>query len=390
MAVDYEYLANALANLSGLPVRVYHEKQFAGLYHHTKFKPDLAILEETNIFRNPDSVSYYMTDTFLFFGLLRFQNGGLNFVIGPVPEISVDQTTAGHILRSIGEPVSRTRELTNYLQSIPNYSLRNFLQILCTLNYFLNDEKRSVADFLKEDAILPETPVAVIQERDTPLSIHNTYELEQEILSIVEHGQLEQLQSLMTAPTGGRAGTMAVDALRQQKNLFICTDTLVTRAAIRGGLDRETAFSLSDLYIQKAELMKDPADIMALQAKMVVDFTTRVADATCGEKANPRIRQARSYILSHINEPITTEALSVELGLNRTYLCKLFQEQVGMSIHAYVNAIKMDEAKRLLFITQKPLQEIADYLGFSSQSHFQNAFKRFTGLTPNEYRKSAC
>jgi len=387
MAVDYEYLANALANLSGLPVRVYQDSAFSGLYHHTKFKPDLAILEEQQIFLNPDSVSYYMTDTFLFFGLLRFSSGGKNFVIGPVPQITVDKTTAGTILRSIGEPASRTRELMDYLQAIPHYSLRNFLQILCTLNYFLNGEKRSVADFLSDDTVLPDLPEAQPTKDTSPTAIHNTYELEQQLLSIVEHGQLDLLQNLMATPTGGRAGTMAADALRQQKNLFICTDTLVTRAAIRGGLDREVAFSLSDLYIQKVELMRHPADIMALQVNMVLDFTKRVAEATCGEKADPRIRQIRNYILAHISESITTEELAAELGLNRTYLCKLFREQVDMSIHSYVTAVKMDEAKRLLDITQKPLQEIADYLGFSSQSHIQNTFKKVTGITPVQYRK---
>jgi len=384
MSVDYEYLANALANLSGLPVRVYHGLNFSGLYHHTKFKPDLAILEEQKIFSNSDTVSYYMTETLLFFGLLRFHAVDLNFVIGPVPQIAVDKTTTGAILRSIGEPASRTRELMDYLQAIPHYSLRNFLQILCTLNYFINGEKRGVSDFLKEETSLPDMQAQ--QNPSDSTAIHNTYELEQQLLSIVEHGQLEQLQSLMSAPTGGRAGTLAADALRQQKNLFICTDTLVTRAAIRGGLDREIAFSLSDLYIQKVEMMNHPADIMALQINMVIDFTQRVADATSGEKANPRIRQARNYILAHISETITTEDLAMELGLNRTYLCKLFQEQVGMSIHSYVTAIKAEEAKRLLDLTQKPLQEIADYLGFSSQSHFQNTFKKTTGMTPAQYR----
>lgn len=67
-------------------------------------------------------------------------------------------------------------------------------------------------------------------------------------------------------------------------------------------------------------------------------------------------------------------------------LCKLYQEQVGMSIRSYVTSIKVDEAKRLLDITKKPLQEIADYLGFSSQSHFQNTFKTVIGMTPAQYR----
>lgn len=74
MEVDYEYMANALASLSGVPVRIYREGRLAGLYHHSDFTPDPAVLEEKRIFENPGNVSYHMTDTFLFYGLFRMKH----------------------------------------------------------------------------------------------------------------------------------------------------------------------------------------------------------------------------------------------------------------------------------------------------------------------------
>ena len=53
----------------------------------------------------------------------------------------------------------------------------------------------------------------------------------------------------------------------------------------------------------------------------------------------------------------------------------------------YVARIKMEEAKRLMDITPKPIAEIAEYLGVSSQSYFQKVFKNLYGRTPGEYRK---
>lgn len=167
---------------------------------------------------------------------------------------------------------------------------------------------------------------------------------------------------------------------------MICAATLVTRAAIRGGLDRATAFSLSDTYIQKAELMKDYTGLLRLNARMVEDFTQRVANVRCGMGASRLIRDARDYILTHLDKPITTEELSRAVGMNRTYLCKRFQEEAGMTVNRYVTAVKMDEAKRLLEVTKKTPAEIAEVLGYSSQSYFQSVFKKSTGRTPGEYR----
>ena len=385
MDTDYGYLAYSLASLAGLPVRLYRNGVFCKLYHHTKFKPDLAILKEPNIFRNEDSVSYYMDDNFLYYGLFRIKKDDVALLIGPVTQMPVNTQVAGRILRSMGEPVSRAKELADYFATMPAYPLRTFLQILCTVHYFINGEKIDISQLLLGEALPQLQTISSPKPAQEP-AIHNTMELEEWMLSCVEHGRTEDIGAMFRNPAMGRAGTMATDVLRQQKNLIICTATLVTRAAIRGGLDRETAFALSDLYIQKAELMADVVDLTRLNAQMVLDFTKRVEAEKCGIRHSELLRKVREYVIHHIEESITTDALAKLCGMNRTYLCKLFAEETGMTASQYVTNIKVEEAKRLMDITPKTITEIAAYLGYSSQSHFQRVFKKHTGMTPGEYR----
>ncbi|MCF0138442.1 MAG: hypothetical protein HUJ66_08785, partial [Oscillospiraceae bacterium] len=273
MAVDYDYMAATLSTLSGIPVRLYREERFQKLFHPNKFKPDLAILEEKNIFRSSETVSFYLTEQFLLFGLFRVKEEPVSFILGPVPQVTADRTRARDILRAIGEPMSRDTELLNYLRAIPGYPLRNFLQILCTFDYFINGEKKSVGDILLTgDEPMPSPPAAETDETQN----HNTYDMEQELLSNVELGRTDAIRAMMKAPSAGRAGTMAHDALRQQKNILVCTATLVSRAAIRGGMPTEDALALSDFYIQRSELLNDCVAVMRLQAGMVLDFTEKV------------------------------------------------------------------------------------------------------------------
>lgn len=387
MKTDYAYLAFSLSSLAGLPVRLYREGKFSGLFHHTKFKPDPAILEEERIFRSNSSVSYYMDENFLYYGLFRVKKADMALLIGPVAQMPVDADTAVKILRSMGEPAGRAKELTEYFSAMPSYPLRTFLQILCTVNYFINEEKTDVGQLLLGEK-LPAIP-AESRQPAAESSIHNTAELEELMLSHVEYGRSGEIEKLFRGPAMGRAGTMASDSLRQQKNLLICTATLVTRAAVRGGLNREQAFALSDLYIQKAELMSDVVDLARLNAQMVLDFTKRVEAEKSGIHNSKRVRKVRDYVLAHIGEHITTECLSKELGMNRTYLCKLFLEETGLTVGRYVTQVKMEEAKRLMDVTHKSISEIAEYLGYSSQSHFQRVFKAGCGVTPGEYRTGA-
>lgn len=386
MDIDYDYLASSLSSLAGLPVRLYRDGKFAGLYHHTKFKPDLAILEEARIFAKPGNVNYYMDENFLYYGLFRAERGAIALIVGPVTHSPVSRTMAARVLRSMGENIGRAGELVDYFSSIPAYPLRNFLQILCTVNYFLNGEKLDVSQLLLTGDELPAVQTKPLSGREEQ-EVHNTSELEEQMLSCVEHGRVDQAEELFRQPVKGRAGTLAADALRQQKNLLICTATLVTRAAIRGGLDRETAFALSDSYIQRAELLTGYVELMRLNAQMVLDFTRRVELAKCGVHGSARVRAVRDYVLDHISRPITTEELAQALGTNRTYLCRMFREETGETVQDYVTGLKMDEARRLLDVTQKTAAEIGSYLGYSSQSHFQRVFKKVMGVTPGEYRR---
>lgn len=385
--MDYNYLAESLAALAGVPVRIYRDGRFLSL-HHTRFKPDFAITEEKNIFKIAGDVGYYMDPNFLYYGLFRIRGEDIALVIGPVSPSPVSRNLARKILARMGEPVSRTQEVLDYFSVMPAYPLRNFLQILCTIQYFINGEKVSVSSFLLDEEDPPKLPAFYAPDMPAPEHfMHNTLELEERLLSNVEHGRADEIEKLFQRPAEGRAGSMADSALRQEKNLIICTATLVSRAAIKGGLDAETAFSLSDDFIQKAELLDNLEALTRLNARMVLEFARRVEDVRCGTSGSVFIRRAREYILTNLSEPITTTVLAKALGMNRTHLCECFVRETGMTVNAFVTAVKMDEAKRLLAVTKKSAVEIAEYLGYSSQSYFVKVFKKIHGVTPGEFRK---
>lgn len=385
--MDYNYLAESLAALAGVPVRIYRDGRFLSL-HHTRFKPDFAITEEENIFKIAGDVGYYMDPNFLYYGLFRIRGEDIALVIGPVSPSPVSRNLARKILARMGEPVSRTQEVLDYFSVMPAYPLRNFLQILCTIQYFINGEKVSVSSFLLDEEDPLKLPAFYAPDMPAPEHfMHNTLELEERLLSNVEHGRADEIEKLFQRPAEGRAGSMADSALRQEKNLIICTATLVSRAAIRGGLDAETAFSLSDDFIQKAELLDNLEALTGLNARMVLEFARRVEDVRCGTSGSVFIRRAREYILTNLSEPITTAVLAKALGMNRTHLCERFVRETGMTVNAFVTAVKMDEAKRLLAVTKKSAVEIAEYLGYSSQSYFVKVFKKIHGVTPGKFRK---
>ena len=68
-------------------------------------------------------------------------------------------------------------------------------------------------------------------------------------------------------------------------------------------------------------------------------------------------------------------------------MMRRFKEELGIHIGAFITRCKLEEAKSLLTYSDKSLSEISNYLCFSSQSYFQNVFKKKFGITPLQYRR---
>ena len=74
------------------------------------------------------------------------------------------------------------------------------------------------------------------------------------------------------------------------------------------------------------------------------------------------------------------------LYISDAWLTRRFREEVGLTPAAWVTAQKMNEAKRLLRMTDESVTQIALSLGYSSSQYFATAFHRITGRTPSAYR----
>lgn len=194
------------------------------------------------------------------------------------------------------------------------------------------------------------------------------------------------LKKLLESPIIITPGIVADNGIRQIKNLFIAGTTLVTRAAIKGGLDMESAYQLSDVYIQKMEKLQSVEAIYNLQYQLMFDFTERVLASKIPSGISLCVSECINYINANTNRPITVVDVAANVNKSRSFISRKFKQEVGFGIKDFINNRKIEEAKHLLTYTNKSISEISYYLCFSSQSYFQNVFKKRLGVTPNKYR----
>ena len=373
MAIDFDYLCRITAHLSGIPVRVYEGDNLASFHSPVALPRDPMVLYREPIWRISHHVGYYLTEDFYCYGVVT--SGEIRFIVGPTRQLPASDQTLRELAFRMGLGKEEAEECRRSMKAIVQMPVESLLLMLCAVNYMVNGEKRELRDLTittgqQED--LDSLRAAQAMERtdsQPPALPHNSYSQEQAILRIVRKGDTAALHTWLGSAPAIRGGILAPEHLRQMKNLFIVTATLCSRAAIRGGLDVDDAFSLSDAYIQ------------------VLEFTRRVERLHLGEHPGRLAQAVANYVQHHLSEAISTEALAQALYMGRAYLSTKFHAETGVKLNDFILQQKTEDAKRLLRYTDRTAAAIGEYLAFSSPAHFTRVFKKYAGVTPNEYRE---
>ena len=100
------------------------------------------------------------------------------------------------------------------------------------------------------------------------------------------------------------------------------------------------------------------------------------------------IIQALSFLQSNYGRQITLNEVAGLVGLSPNYFSSIFKKELGTSFLEYLNRYRIEKSMELLQNTALKTYEIAFRCGFSDEGYYGKTFKKYTGKTPNEYKKS--
>lgn len=391
------YICTMIGNLSGVPIRIYKNRSLIFSHSVVWLPVDPICLCEDEILDIRSHIGYYTAQFFYSYGIVNYED--YSIISGPTRLTSARVQELRELAFLAGVPSEETDAFVSGMRAVISLPLESLLQMLLSVNFFLNEEMLEITDLtIREDeqqmynAQLGREQAEHRYDQDlldpAAQEVHNTYRTEQTLLDLIEKGDVGALDEWLKDAPAVRPGSIAPDQLRQVKNTLIVTATLASRAAVRGGMDVEDAFSLSDAYIRKCELLQTPDRIINLQYHMVLDFTSQVSNLKLHGNSSALAAAVAEYVRHHLSDPVSTEKIAEKLHFSRTWLSRKFHEETGIPLSDFIRIKKTEEAQRLLRYTDKSLREISVYLGYSSQSHFQTVFKKQLGVTPMQYRRN--
>ena len=216
---------------------------------------------------------------------------------------------------------------------------------------------------------------------------HHTYDEDMHQYELVKRGDLRAMEVGRQMFEGPTTGSLSDDAVTNYKYLFVASITLACRFCIEGGMSAEEAFNLSDLYIRRADRCGSVEEVFDLHDAMFRDYTTRMQRILRRDVYSRPVHRCLDYIDHHLQQPLTVDRLAKALGLSNSYVSIVFKRETGVAVSEYIRRKRVDTARVLLQYTEFSCMEIAENLCFSSDSHFSQVFRQYTGQTPTEYRR---
>jgi YesN/AraC family two-component response regulator len=225
----------------------------------------------------------------------------------------------------------------------------------------------------------------MLREND---AFHTPYNSEFAFYVAVKNGEISKVSQMCINEFSNKSGLgkLSDHPLQNMKYHFVVSAALIARFCIEGGLEHEAAYSLSDVYIQKADNCTSITQISKLHTAMSMDYTQRMKNLKKNRIFSKQIVKCIDYIYNNLHKRIRISELAQYAELNPSYLSRLFRNETGITVTEYIQIRKIETAKNMLKYSNYRLSQIATILAFPSQSYFIEVFQKRTGMTPKKYQ----
>ncbi len=320
--------------------------------------------------------------------ILAFDEDKSIYMKGPFFNRNIDETNFSLLHRNILFSAEAAQVLEESFSAIPTLSgsvMNQFTQMLHFCIWGMPANKEDIEHVTQE---LPHNRYRGHVSTNPFEKNSGGWEFEQELLDKVRHGDLSIQHSLARAGAlGNRVYHPDKDSIKDYRQNIMVLLTLVSRAAVEGGLPQKISFSLCTEYRKRVEQCTNASNLLTLSHDMVMDYVERVHKIKQTPGSSTTIRQCCEYINTHTDKHLNLKTLAQMTGYTETHLSRKFKREMGCSIVQYIQNAKVEKAKYLLANTHKSVDSISNQLDFNTRSYFTQVFRQCTGITPSEYRE---
>ncbi len=317
---------------------------------------------------------------------------GRAIFIGPYLSEPMSRKQVLEICEQNGFSPKSQQVLDEYFSSVPVLSENSDLFLLIdSFCEHMWDGPFAIADIQKTPSLPIPAPSSLGEAKDfddTFLNMKNMerrYQMENEIMNAVMLGSEHKINQIFSSFTDNFFEMRVTDPLRNSKNYCVIMNTLLRKAAERGGVHPVYLDKISTKFALEIERIPSVDMIRNLMTNMFRSYC-RLVSKHSSKDYSPIVQKAIVAIDADPSVELNLHMLAEKLNVSNVYLSSVFKKETGKTVTEYIREKRLAYAKYLLENTNLQIQTIALHCGMMDIHYFSKQFKRHTGKTPTAYR----
>lgn len=347
-----------------------------------------------------DRTIYKLMDQFMC-NYVYFQLSGTNpppvLIIGPYLTIDPTREMLLEQAERLSIPMNHLDLLSDHYASLPIFNnpapimamIPSFGEVLwgrsdafdmVDVNY---EQLTSLPQHISSDAPIEQEDILVQMQQ-----MEERYAYEDELMDIVSRGLTNRAEVIMSSVSSLNYQPRHPDPLRNIKNYCIICNTLLRKAAQKGGVHPLYLDRMSSQFARMIENSPSLEDCSNLISKMIRTYC-RLVRTHADKHYSAIVDRTLAYINSNLSGDLSLTTLAQIMKVSPGYLSTIFRKEKGETLTTHITACRMKAALQLLRSTHLQVQTIAQLCGYADPNYFARHFRKYYGITPMHSRKES-
>lgn len=216
--------------------------------------------------------------------------------------------------------------------------------------------------------------------------VEDFFELETRLLYEIHHLETEQAKKtlhLLIDRISLRAGKQTI---RGVKHYFRVLSSIMARKLYENQVPSKKAFAFNAACIEMIDYHMNDAAFLQFADDLIDFFISVISERKQPTFSHQTVNKVILFINDEVESELSVDDIAKYFQVSTSHLSRIFREHVGITLVEYLNVRRVEESQYYLRHTNKSISDISKQYHFCNQSYFTRIFKKYTEVTPKQFR----
>ncbi|AQQ52112.1 helix-turn-helix transcriptional regulator [Planococcus lenghuensis] len=218
--------------------------------------------------------------------------------------------------------------------------------------------------------------------------LENFFEIETQLIYEIHHLEKERAKKSLRRIIdliSNRSGKKMIHAVR---NYYIVLSSIMARKLYETQVPPKKAFAFNAACVEIVENRMNDSEFLLVADELIEFFVSILSERKQPSFTHQTVNKVVMYINDEVERDLSVEDIAKHFHISTSHLSRIFREHAGITLVEYLNVRRVEESQYYLRHSNKSIAAISNQFHFCNQSYFTRIFKKYSGVTPKQFRDS--